>query len=200
MALAALLSMGRERDMHLLAGLGNPGAKYAGNRHNVGFMVVDRVAERFRAAPMRKKFKGELSKADLPSGEVTLLKPMTYMNLSGESVQAAMAFFKLKVSNVIVVHDELDLDFGELRLKVGGGAGGHNGIKSITQHVGADFVRLRFGIGRPQGMPADRYVLSDFSSDERAVLGDAIDQAVEAIACCLAAGPQKAMNDVNRRT
>src|SRR5687768_9114170 len=122
--------------MYMVVGLGNPGAKYEGNRHNVGFMVVDRLASRLGASPFREKFKGVFTKAPVGADDVVLIKPMTYMNVSGESVQPAAAFFRVPLDRIVVVHDELDLPFGTLRLKVGGGSAGHNGLKSLTQQLG----------------------------------------------------------------
>lgn len=180
--------------MHLIAGLGNPGPKYAGNRHNVGFMVVDRLAERWGGVVFRDKFKGQFARAAAPK-EALLLKPQTFMNLSGESVQPAMRFFKVPLEKVICVHDELDLEFGTLRLKVGGGTAGHNGLKSLVQHGGGNgFTRLRFGVGRPRSGPTAGYVLSDFSAIERAELGDHIERACEMIEAAMADGPKAAMN------
>ena len=130
--------------MLLVVGLGNPGPKYERTRHNVGFMVLDRVAEGLKAGPFREKFNGVFTRVSAP--DVVLLKPMTYMNLSGESVQAAMKFFKLTPADLLVVYDELDLPFGDCRLKLGGGAAGHNGIKSLLAHVGGDGFAIRQGI------------------------------------------------------
>ncbi len=186
--------------MHLVAGLGNPGTKYAGNRHNVGFMVVDALADRWSAPALRDKFKGEFAKADFGGRDVVLLKPMTYMNLSGESVQPAMKFFKVALGGVVVVHDELDLPFGEVRIKVGGGAAGHNGLKSIIQHGGGNgFVRVRVGIGRPRSGAVEGYVLSDFAAIERAELPDVLDRAALAVEGILRDGPQKAMNRLHAK-
>lgn len=184
--------------MHLVVGLGNPGPKYAGNRHNAGFLVADELARRWGAGPFREKFKGEHAKAGYGGRDVALLKPMTYMNLSGESVQKAMAFFKVRLADVIVVHDELDLPFGTVRVKVGGGAAGHNGLRSMIQHCGGpDFVRVRFGIGRPQHGAPESWVLSDFGSAERAELGDVVARAVDAVEAVIAKGPDAAMNAIH---
>lgn len=189
--------------MLLVVGLGNPGAKYQNNRHNVGFMVVDRVAERVKAPAFREKFNGEFSR--VPSPDVVLLKPMTYMNLSGESVQAAMKFFKVALKDVLVVHDELDLAYGDNRLKIGGGTAGHNGLKSMLQHCGGDgFARLRFGIGRPRhdtgGDAVVNHVLGDFSSVERSTLPDVLDHAALGVATVLDKGIAQAMNAFNTRS
>jgi PTH1 family peptidyl-tRNA hydrolase len=181
--------------MYLLAGLGNPGPKYEGNRHNVGFMVIDTLVDRWAAPSLREKFKGEFTKADRGGQDVVLLEPMTFMNLSGESVQPAMKFFKIAVDSVVVIHDELDLPFGEVRIKVGGGSGGHNGLKSIVQHCGGNsFVRLRIGIGRPRSGRPEGYVLSDFAAIERAELPDVLDRAAKAIEGIIKYGPEKTMN------
>jgi len=185
--------------LFLVAGLGNPGPKYRSNRHNVGFMVVDLLRERWGAASWRDKFRGELVKADALGQEIGLLKPMTYMNLSGESVQKAMAFFKLSLKDIVVVHDELDLVFGTSRVKLGGGAAGHNGIRSITQQCGADFARVRIGIGRPTSGSAEGYVLSDFTAAERAELGAVLGRAADAVEAIVTKGAQAAMNEFNAR-
>lgn len=160
--------------MHLIVGLGNPGKQYENTRHNVGWMVVDAIAETHGFAGWSSKFKGLVSKGKINGADVVLLKPQTYMNLSGESVRPAMDFYKAKPGSVLVVHDELDIAFGALRAKVGGGDAGHNGLKSITQHLGtADYARVRFGIGRPErkDMVSD-YVLHPFSKAERAVVDE----------------------------
>ena len=196
--------------MLLVVGLGNPGAKYERNRHNVGFMVVDRLAERFKAGPLREKFSGVFVRVTSP--DVVLLKPMTFMNLSGESVQAAMKFFKVELRDVLVIHDELDLPFGEVRLKLGGGTAGHNGLKSMLQHCGGDgFARLRVGIGRPanlrSGDAAEKpgtnvvgHVLGDFSSLERATLDDVLNHAALGVDTVVDKGIAQAMNVFNARS
>lgn len=184
--------------MWLVVGLGNPGAKYAGTRHNVGFMIVDRLAELCAAGPFREKFSGAFVR--LSSPDVVLLKPLTFMNLSGESVQSAMTFFKVPLSQVIAVHDELDLVFGDTRLKKGGGTAGHNGLKSIVQHGGGDgFLRMRVGIGRPRAGDAAAYVLNDFSASERAELPDVLDHAALGLRAVFERGAEAVMNDFNAR-
>ncbi len=183
--------------MLLVVGLGNPGQKYAATRHNVGFMVVDKLAERWKAGAYREKFSGVFSR--LSSPDAVLLKPLTFMNLSGESVQAAMQFFKVELRDVLVVHDELDLPFGECRLKQGGGAAGHNGLRSIMQHCGGEaFPRLRIGIGRPRGESVS-HVLGEFASAERATLDDVLDSAALGVEAVLAKGVAQAMNAFNVR-
>jgi len=183
----------------IVAGLGNPGTQYRGNRHNVGFMVADLLAERAKAAAFKEKFSGAFVKTEIAGREAVLLKPMTYMNLSGESVQKAMAFFKTSREELVVVHDELDLTFGTVRVKQGGGAAGHNGIKSLIQHVGPDFVRVRVGIGRPRSGSTEGYVLSDFDSMERAELPDVVARAAKAVETIAQKGVTAAMNEVNAR-
>lgn len=153
--------------MKLFVGLGNPGAGYARNRHNVGFMAVDAIAEAHGFAPWRAKFRGELTEGRLGPEKVLLLKPQTYMNLSGDAVQAAMAFYKLGPEDVVVFHDELDLAPERVRVKRGGGHAGHNGLRSIAGHIGPDFLRVRLGIGHPGDKRlVTNYVLGDFAKQE----------------------------------
>ncbi len=186
--------------MLMVVGLGNPGPKYAGNRHNVGFMVVDRLASRLGAPDYREKFKGVYAKVAVGAEDVVLLKPMTFMNLSGESVQPAAAFFRVPAERIVVVHDELDLPFGTLRLKVGGGAAGHNGLKSTTQQLGdPGYVRLRFGIGRPRSGSPVGYVLGDFDAMERAELPDLLDRAADGLESVVRSGVAATMNSFNQR-
>ncbi|MEM7710157.1 MAG: aminoacyl-tRNA hydrolase [Pseudomonadota bacterium] len=159
--------------MQLWVGLGNPGAKYAGNRHNIGFMALDRIAEDHGAAPWRSKFQAEMADLRFGSDRVFLLKPQTFMNLSGQSVGEAMRFHKLAPEDVTVFHDELDLAPGRTKHKRGGGHAGHNGLRSIHQHIGETYARIRLGIGHPGHK--DRvagYVLSDFAKAEGAMLDD----------------------------
>ncbi|WP_300513327.1 aminoacyl-tRNA hydrolase [Aliiroseovarius sp.] len=159
--------------MKLFVGLGNPGPKYAGNRHNIGFMALDRIAEDHGFAPWRGKFQGAMAEGRLGRGKVLLLKPETFMNLSGQSVGEAMRFYKLTPADVIVFHDELDLAPGKVRLKQGGGHAGHNGLRSIHQHIGAEYARVRLGIGHPGHKDAvSGYVLRDFAKAEQVWLDD----------------------------
>ena len=154
--------------MKLIAGLGNPGDKYAANRHNIGFMAVDGIARRHGFSPWRRRFSGEVAEGRLGGDKVILLKPMTFMNESGRSVGEAMRFFRLEPSDVIVLHDELDLAPGKVRIKTGGGHAGHNGLRSIMAHIGADFHRVRLGIGHPGDKRlVHGYVLHDFGKAER---------------------------------
>jgi PTH1 family peptidyl-tRNA hydrolase len=182
----------------LVVGLGNPGQKYAGTRHNVGFMVVDALADKLSAGAFREKFSGVFVRATRP--DLALLKPLTFMNASGESVQQAMQFFKVELKDVLVVHDELDVPFGECRLKQGGGAAGHNGLRSIIQHCGGEgFGRLRVGIGRPRSGEGVSHVLGDFSAQERASIGDVLQAAALGVEAVLAKGIAHAMNTFNAR-
>lgn len=150
--------------MRLLVGLGNPGGRYARNRHNIGFLTLDEIARTHGAAPWRRRFQGEAAEAVLGGERVLLLKPQTYMNESGRSVAEAQRFFKIALGDVIVFHDELDLPPGKLRVKQGGGNAGHNGLRSITAHCGNDYRRVRMGIGHPGHKDlVHSYVLSDFA-------------------------------------
>jgi PTH1 family peptidyl-tRNA hydrolase len=161
--------------MRLFVGLGNPGARYATNRHNVGFMAVDRVAADHGFAPWRAKFQGEASEGRLGAERVVLLKPQTFMNLSGQSVGEAMRFFKIEPADVVVFHDELDLVPGKVRVKDGGGHAGHNGLRSIHQHIGDAYVRVRIGIGHPGHKDrVSAYVLSDFAKADQDWLDDVL--------------------------
>ena len=159
--------------MQLFVGLGNPGAKYAGNRHNIGFMALDRIAADHGATPWRAKFQGEIAEVRLGEGKVLLLKPMTFMNESGRSVGEAMRFHKLAPEDVTVFHDELDLAPGKCRVKRGGGHAGHNGLRSIHAHLGPDYRRVRLGIGHPGHKDAVAgYVLRDFPKADADWLDD----------------------------
>jgi peptidyl-tRNA hydrolase, PTH1 family len=182
----------------LVVGLGNPGPKYEGTRHNVGFRVVERLAARWKAPPAKEKFQGLFTRGAFAGEEHVLLEPMTYMNLSGESVRKAMDFFKVPVANVLVVHDEMDLPFGDTRVKVGGGLAGHNGLRSIAQHCTPEFVRIRVGVGRPPGAGAD-WVLGGFSKAESAELPAVLDAASLAVETSIERGPERAMNLFNIR-
>ncbi|HVL74166.1 MAG TPA: aminoacyl-tRNA hydrolase [Beijerinckiaceae bacterium] len=153
--------------MRLFVGLGNPGARYARNRHNVGFMVVDAIARAHAAAPWRRRFLGEAAEAAIGGERLLLLKPQTYMNESGRSVAEAQRFFKVPLADVVVFHDELDLPPAKLRVKIGGGNAGHNGLRSITAQCGNDYRRVRIGIGHPGDKAlVHPYVLSDFFKAE----------------------------------
>ena len=153
--------------MLVLAGLGNPGAGYAGHRHNMGFMAVDAIASLYRFSPWRKKFQGELAEGEIAETRILLLKPMTYMNLSGQSVAAALDFYKLEPALLTVFHDEIDLLLGRVKVKQDGGHGGHNGIRDIMAHLGPDFRRVRLGIGHPGHKDrVSGYVLGNYAKAE----------------------------------
>ena len=153
--------------MLLFVGLGNPGAKYARNRHNIGFAVVDEIARRHGFAPWRRRFQGETSEGALDGGRIILLKPTTYMNESGRSVQEAANFFKLGAGDITVFQDELELPPAKVRVKVGGGVAGHNGLRSLTSHIGNDYRRVRLGIGHPGVKElVHAHVLSDFAKSD----------------------------------
>jgi len=159
--------------MRLFVGLGNPGAQYAGNRHNIGFMAVDQIAADHGFSPWRAKFQGQTAEGRLGPEKVVLLKPETYMNRSGDAVQAAVQFFKLAPEDVVVFHDELDLAPGKCRVKQGGGHAGHNGLRSIHAHLGPDYGRVRLGIGHPGHKDrVSGYVLSDFAKADQVWLDD----------------------------
>jgi PTH1 family peptidyl-tRNA hydrolase len=185
----------------LVVGLGNPGPEYAGNRHNAGFLVADLLAGRIGARLARnRKVVAETAEGRLGVGvdapRLVVAKPMTYMNLSGGPVAGLAQFYKVPVGQIIAVHDELDIPYGQLRLKIGGGEGGHNGLRSMARSLGSkDFIRVRFGIGRPPGRqdPAD-FVLSDFSSAERKELDYLVDRAADAVEAVMERGLEPAQN------
>lgn len=182
--------------MILLVGLGNPGPKYRKNRHNIGFMIVDELLRR-AGATTKEKFKGEWARIVLCGTDVVLLKPMTFMNLSGESVRAAADFFRVEPSDVVVIHDELDLPFGKVKLKQGGGHAGHNGLRSITQHLGSEYARIRCGIDRPAvGTPA-AWVLNDFPVADGTWVQQMVDTGADAAEAILRDGIAAAMNRFN---
>lgn len=174
--------------MRLLVGLGNPGAKYAKNRHNIGFMAVDEIARIHRAGPFRRRFQGEAAEVTLGTERAILLKPLTYMNESGRSVGEAQRFYKIALGDVIVFHDELDLAPAKLRIKTGGGNAGHNGLRSITACCGNEYRRVRLGIGHPGDKAlVHAYVLNDFARSEEPWVED-LCRAIADDAPLLAAG------------
>lgn len=185
--------------MRLIVGLGNPGREYDETRHNIGFMVVDRLADRAQASLSDRKFKARVGRARIAGADCLLMKPQTFMNLSGESVGPALGFYKLSTDDVIVIHDELDIDAGRIKLKRGGGHGGHNGLRSLKTHLPDDgFIRVRVGIGRPppQWDPTN-YVLGRFSGEEWDLADKAVEQAADAVEKILELGIAKAMGQVN---
>ncbi|MFH8340106.1 aminoacyl-tRNA hydrolase [Streptomyces sp. AM6-12] len=191
-------------DPWLVVGLGNPGSEYAMNRHNAGFMVVDLLAQRIggkfkRAGKAQAQvLEGRIGPAGPANRRVILAKPMSYMNLSGGPVNALKDFYKVPVAHVVAVHDELDIDYGTLRLKLGGGDNGHNGLKSMTKAMGPDYHRVRFGIGRPPGrMQVADFVLKDFSGAERKELDYFVDRAADAVEALVIEGLERAQSTYN---
>ncbi|WP_328725482.1 aminoacyl-tRNA hydrolase [Streptomyces sp. NBC_00259] len=188
----------------LVVGLGNPGPGYADNRHNVGFMVADLLAERIggkfkRAAKTQAQVvEGRIGPVGPANRRVILAKPMSYMNLSGGPVVALRDFYKVPTARIVAIHDELDIDYGALRLKLGGGDNGHNGLKSMTKAMGADYHRVRFGIGRPPGrMQVADFVLKDFSSMERKELDYFVDRAADSVECLVTEGLERTQSAYN---
>jgi PTH1 family peptidyl-tRNA hydrolase len=187
--------------LKLVVGLGNPGEGYARTRHNVGFLVADRVALALGAPFAVHKFAAELAEGRAGSDRVLVMKPQTFMNHSGEAVGAALRFWKLDLEDLVVIHDDLELEPFRVQVKIGGGDGGHNGIKSVNAHVGSkDYARVRLGVGRPPPAmdPAD-YVLGTWKRADDAAVDVAVDRAADAARLCVELGATKAMNQVNRR-
>jgi len=184
----------------MIVGLGNPGRQYAGTRHNVGFDLIDRLAVRLDASGLRLQSHALITTAQLEGHRILLAKPQTFMNLSGRSVQELSRFYKLPLDQILVVHDDLDLPLGTLRLRPGGGPGGQKGVASAIEMLGSEeFSRLRIGIGRPPGrMQAAAYVLQRFANDEQESLADALERAVDAAMLVVTGGIQAAMNRFNR--
>lgn len=181
----------------LIAGLGNPGSGYEGNRHNCGFMVADVLADRIGVRFKRDRSRARVAAGRLAGYPVTLAKPQTFMNLSGRPVAALRTFYKIPAEHIVVIHDELDIPFGTIRIKQGGGDNGHNGLRSVTAALGTrDYLRVRVGIGRPPGRmdPAD-YVLHDFSAAERKALPDILERAADAVEVLLQRGLAAAQNE-----
>ena len=179
--------------MHLIVGLGNPGKEYKLTRHNIGFMVLDRLLEKLSPRSISKaSFNGELYRA----GDTFLLKPLTFMNRSGISVAAVANFYKIPLENIIVIHDDLDLSLGALRFKQGGSSGGHNGLKSIDSHIGSNYLRERFGIGRPlEKKDVVKFVLSSFTQKELTCIAPIIDRAAKAALALT----KESLNDVRQK-
>lgn len=187
--------------MRLFVGLGNPGAKYAGNRHNLGFMVLDRIAADHGFPAFRAKFQGLISEGRLGAERIVLLKPETFMNLSGQSVRAAMDFYKIDAPHVLVFHDEVDLAPFKVRIKKGGGHAGHNGLRSLHAHIGADYARVRIGVGHPgQKDRVAAYLLSDFAKAEGPMLDDLLRGMSEGAPALAADDGARFLNAVAART
>lgn len=185
---------------YLIVGLGNPGKEYALTRHNIGFMVIDELIRDLNLS-LRGGFNGDYAVSDIFNKRVYFLKPQTYMNLSGDSVSAIANYFKIETDNILVVHDDIDMEFGKFKLKKGGSSGGHNGIRSIITCLGSgDFIRAKCGIGKPEKRSGRNYVLSKFENDEMVLLSDFLRLAKDAIICYLKCGLKEAMNSFNNKS
>lgn len=185
--------------MKMIVGLGNPGNEYAGTRHNVGWMLVDALAEHLGINEWRSLEKGMVAEGRIGSEKILLVKPLTYMNNSGECVGPLMRWYKLEPEDIMAAHDDMDIPIGTIRIRKKGSAGGHNGIKSLLSHIGSEnFGRLRIGIGRPQsGWSVINHVLAKFNDQEQEKIGDAIKQLIPAVECMVLEGPDMAMNKFN---
>lgn len=186
-------------ETYIIVGLGNPGREYRENRHNFGFMLIDRLAARLSAKISRMQSKALIASARHGNARIILAKPQTFMNLSGQAIQGLVRFYKTPLENILVAHDDLDLPFETIRLRPGGGAGGQKGIKSTIQHLGTnDFPRLRLGVGRPSGrMDPAAYVLQDFAKGDQQFLAETLDRAVDAALNFVDEGLDTAMNQFN---
>lgn len=187
--------------MYIIVGLGNPGLKYESTKHNVGFEVIERLAYEHHIKVDRKKHKALVGQGVIKGEKVILVKPLTYMNLSGESIRSVLDFYNAAIEDVVVVYDDTSLELGGLRIRLKGSAGGHNGIKSVIQHLGTnEFIRIKVGIGaKPAGWDMAKYVLSRFTKDEIPVISDSIKDSVKVIEMILDEGVNKAMNEFNRK-
>lgn len=187
--------------VQLIVGLGNPGQEYKHTRHNAGFWFVDELARQFHTSfKPEKKFHGEIAKAHIHGRDVWLLKPDTYMNLSGQAVQSLANFYKVTIDEILVVHDELDIPVGDIKLKKGGGHGGHNGLRDIMQRMGKEFLRLRIGIGHPgDKSKVTGHVLKKASSEDQIEIERAIDAAIRVMDLVVAGDAQKAMNKLHTK-
>jgi len=199
--LGSLILKERANVMKLIVGLGNPGIRYAKTRHNVGFWVIDELSRRWSIPVNREKWRAEVGEGVVRGEKVVLMKPLTYMNLSGEAVRPAIDWLKADLEELLVIYDDLDLPPGQVRLRLKGSSGGHNGMKSIIQHLETDrFKRIRIGIGRPHpGMSVPDYVLSPFSKEELDEILKAVNQSADAVGCWLEEGFLQAMNKFNSK-
>ena len=184
---------------YLVIGLGNPGRKYQGNRHNIGFMLVDRLAARLGVVFSRVEFKALVTKGEYQDKKIILAKPQTFMNLSGNSAASLVHYYKIPLSQIILIYDDVDLPLGALRIRPGGGSGGHKGMASTIEQLGTqDFPRMRIGIDRPPGrMPVPDYVLQDFSKGDKAIVESSLERGVEAVLLFVSQGLDPAMNHYN---
>ena len=187
--------------MYVIAGLGNPGREYEGTRHNVGFMTLDALADKYNIDVREKAFKGLIGKGMIEGNKVILVKPQTYMNLSGECIRQVMDYYKVDPEDILIVYDDISLAPGQLRIRAKGSAGGHNGIKSIIAHLGTqEFPRVKVGVGeKPSRMDLADYVLGHFSKEEQATMDDAVKEAADAVCEIVNVGIAQAMNDHNRK-
>lgn len=185
--------------MYLVVGLGNPGKNYAATRHNIGFIFLDYLAEQAGVTFMDSKLQSKIVKTMIWGVPVLLVKPQTYMNLSGMAVARAAAYYKVDTERIVVIHDDLDLPLGRIKIAVDRGTGGHKGIRSIIEHLGSrEFPRIRFGIGRPEGnMPTERYVLAQFREDEKRQIEDGLKGVEEGVRLIITEGVNTAMNVIN---
>lgn len=184
-----------------MAGLGNPGKKYADTRHNVGFMVVDELARSYNLSFQSSRFDAEIAKGDIEGRKVIIAKPLSFMNLSGHPIHGIADYFRITSEDMLIVYDDIDLAFGRIQLRQKGGHGGHKGVKSIMETFGGDsFIRLRVGVGRPKiSQTAADYVLGEFSKEEKSVLHQIIDRAKDAVVTVLCKGAQIGMNEFNNK-
>lgn len=185
--------------MYVIAGLGNPGKQYEGSRHNVGFMTLDQLADRFGIDVKERAHKALIGKGVIEGNKVILVKPQTFMNLSGESIRAAADFYKIDPEHIMIIYDDISLDPGQLRIRKKGSAGGHNGIKSIIAHLGSqEFPRIKVGVGaKPDRMDLADYVLGHFSQVETRIMEDAVKEAAQAVQAIILDGIETAMNRYN---
>jgi PTH1 family peptidyl-tRNA hydrolase len=188
--------------MHLIVGLGNPGKRYENTRHNAGFLVVDRLAQRWDCAIEKKQLGALVATARIGDQPVVFAKPQSFMNRSGQPVASLLGYYKVEPSKLIVIHDELDLEVGRIKLKLGGGHGGHNGIRDIKAQLGKrDFSRVRFGISKPPAdWDASNYVLGKWPTEQQSAVGDAVEHAADAVEGIVREGLQRAMNTFNTQT
>ncbi len=185
--------------MWAVVGLGNPGGSYRGTRHNAGFMVVEELAAR-HGFTLKERKKYYADKGSIKGETVVLMEPLTFMNLSGDAVREGMRRFGFAPEEIIVVHDDVDISPGRIKLKLGGGAGGHKGILSVIERTGyRDFLRIKVGVGKSEIIPTDRFVLSRFAPDEKPLVKEAVSQAADAVEAILSEGHKKAMNTFNQR-
>lgn len=191
----------REKDMYVIIGLGNPGREYADTKHNVGFRVIDKLADQYNIDVSKFKHKALIGEGMISGKKVMLVKPQTYMNLSGESVREIMSFYKVPVENMLVIYDDTSLELGMIRIREKGSAGGHNGIKSIINHMGSDvFSRVKVGIGeKPNGWDLADYVLAKFGKDDEPLILSGIDKASQAAGIFISLGVKDAMNKFNAK-